>query len=495
MFEIPNIQGSLSNPQDPGPMLKILRSIGVNILRVEVIWSDIAPDPKSRLRPAFNATDPSSYPAANWAPLDRLVNEARGYGIQLDFMATGGAPLWATQTGGPPCGTVGTAPVCFDDVFEPSGSEYGQFVQAVGRRYPSVHFWDPALAPQYFNSSVPVSANIYRGILDAGWNALHATGHGGDTIVVTSLSQDGSAVVGETGTSAPLIFIRTLWCGTSSYTHLSGTAASEAGCPTTKAGYQHPALFQASGVGVHPYPYAGPPTHIDFPTPDGVEFAEIPHLITGLDRLQQLYTPLHKKCKKSHKNGKKSCKRVYGRYKQMAAYNTEYSYQTGYASADNEAQYINWAEYLSYKNQRISSYDQYELKDVSWFHTGLINLDGSLRPSFYSFRLPVWLPVTSTRRRRAIEVWGNARPAYFARLDTGKPQTVWIQWAPGSSGQFRTIKGVRTNAFGYIDKQVKFPGSGQVRLAWQYPPGDSGLQDPLDASPWIYSRATNVSVH
>jgi hypothetical protein len=179
----------------------------------------------------------------------------------------------------------------------------------------------------------------------------------------------------------------------------------------------------------------------------------------------------------------------------MAAYNTEYAYQTGYASPDNEAEYINWAEYLSYKNPRISSYDQYELQDVSWFHTGLINVNGSLKPSFYSYRLPVWLPVTSTRRRRAIEVWGNARPAYFARLDTGKPQTVWIQWAPGSSGQFRAITAARTNSFGFIDKRVKFPGSGQVRLAWQYPPGDSRLRDPLDASPWIYSRVTNITVH
>jgi hypothetical protein len=389
----------------------------------------------------------------------------------------------------------------------PSAGEYGQFVRALATHFRSVHFWElwneanwgPSLAPQYSGSSVPLSAYFYRGLLDAGWNALHATGHGGDTIVATSLSQDGSAVLSATGTSAPLTFIRTLWCGTSSYAHLSGADANQVGCPTTTAGYQqfkaeHPALFQASGVGIHPYPYAGPPTHIDFPTPDGAEFAEIPHLITGLDRLQQLYTPTHRKCTRKGKRHKKVCKRVYGPYKQMSAYNTEYAYQTGYASPDNEAQYINQAEYLSYKNPRIASYDQYELQDVGWFHTGLINVDGSLKPSFSSYRLAVWLPVTSTRRRHAIEVWGNARPAYFARLDTGKPQTVWIQWAPGSSGQFRTITSARTNGFGFIDKQVKFPGSGQVRLAWQYPAGDAGLRDPVDGSPWIYSRVTNIRV-
>src|SRR5436305_8860636 len=72
IFEIPNIQGSVSSPQDPARTLQILRSIGANALRVEVLWSEIAPNASSRVRPAFNAADPNSYPVANWAPLDRL---------------------------------------------------------------------------------------------------------------------------------------------------------------------------------------------------------------------------------------------------------------------------------------------------------------------------------------------------------------------------------------------------------------------------------------
>ena len=184
-------------------MLQIMRSLGVNILQVGVSWSNIAPDPTSRTRPAFNASDPNSYPAANWATIDRIVNEAQSYGIQLDFIVEGGAPLWAAGTGGPPCRSDG---FCYDSTFEPSASEFGQFVQAVGTRYPSVHFWDlwneanwaPSLTPQYLNSSVPISAYVYRGLLDASWNALQATGHAGDTIVASSLSQDGSSALSET---------------------------------------------------------------------------------------------------------------------------------------------------------------------------------------------------------------------------------------------------------------------------------------------------------
>jgi hypothetical protein len=109
--------------------------------------------------------------------------------------------------------------------------------------------------------------------------------------------------------------------------------------------------------------------------------------------------------------------------------------------------------------------------------------------------LPVWLPVTSTPHGRATQVWGHARPAYFARVDTGQPQTVLIQWAPGSSGQFQTVAAVQTDALGYLDTQVKFPASGQVRLAWEYPSTDASLRDPLDPSLWIYSRVTNITVY
>jgi hypothetical protein len=195
----------------------------------------------------------------------------------------------------------------------------------------------------------------------------------------------------------------------------------------------------------------------------------------------------------------------------MAAFNTEYGYRTRpndtasfFTTPNNAAAYINEAEYLSWKNPRIATYDQYELYDEGWFPLGLFfaprsaSCPGTVacpKPSFYSYRLPVWLPATSTPHGRAIEVWGHARPAYFARLDTGQPQKALIQWAPGSSGQFQTVGAVQTDALGYLDTQVNFPASGQVRLAWEYPPGDASLRDPLDPSLWIYSRVTNITVY
>jgi hypothetical protein len=476
MFEIPDLA-----TQNPAGQLQVLRSLGVSIVRVYVAWNAIAPNPSSRSRPAFNAADPNSYPASNWAPFDNLINQASARGIAVDLMPTSPAPLWATSTGAPGCGQVGGFPACFENTFMPSASEYGQFVRALATRYRSVHFWElwneanwgPSLTPQYSGSSFPVSARLYRGLLAAGWTGLQqAGGHSRDTVVASSLSQAGSAHVGQTGTTAPLTFIRTNYCVNPSFRALAGGAARQTGCPTSKKASNRfrgsqPALFKVTGWGIHPYAYSKPPTQLDFPNPNGVAFPQIPNMINTLDRAN----------------------RAYGSRKAMTVYNTEYAYQNGYVSPENGAKFINWGEYLSYKNPRIGSYDQYELTDSSgFFPTGLVSTNGKLKPSFFAYRMPVWLPSTSVRRGKTLEVWGAARPAPFARRATGKAQFAYIQL------NGRTVKAVKiTNGRGYFDVRVKFPRSGQVRIAYQYPNTPS-MADPLDPSQLVYSRTTGITI-
>src|SRR5882757_4970300 len=70
---------------DPSGTLQELRHLGVTMVRLNVRWSFIAPAPTSLTRPNFNAADPNSYPAANWAPYDALVRAAQADGIQLMF--------------------------------------------------------------------------------------------------------------------------------------------------------------------------------------------------------------------------------------------------------------------------------------------------------------------------------------------------------------------------------------------------------------------------
>jgi hypothetical protein len=445
---------------------------------------------------------------------DNIVNTAQRFGIAVDLMPTSGAPLWATKSGTPPCSTLAGNPICFQGTFMPSARLYQQFVQAVATRYRSVHFWEvwneanwgPSLTPQYLHSSVPVSANIYRGLLDAGYSALRGAGHGHDTILFGSLSQDGSApTVGETHTTAPLIFVRTLFCLNNNYRQLTGAGARQAGCPTSKLGFRHfrgahPALFSVSGLGLHPYPAAGkPPNQLDYPNANGAEFAEIPQVIRSLDRVEK----------------------AYGSGKRLSIYNTEYSFATrpnltsaSIATPTQAAAFINQAEYMSWKNPRVATYDQYELVDQGWFPVGLLFPQNTQacpgvvtcpKPSFFSYRLPVWLPVTSTKRGKSLEVWGDVRPARYARVDTGQPQSVQIQYAPNGSNTYQTVKSVRiTNTQGYFDVHVKFPGSGNVRLAWTYPSGDGALTDPIATlagepatllDPQAFSRVTSITLH
>jgi hypothetical protein len=441
----------IANPQQT---LQTFRSLGVNVVRLNLAWQDVAPNANSRSRPGGDLSNPNN--GYNWSRYDQLLSLIRQYGMRVDLLVGGGAPLWATQPGAAsPSPQFGP----FDHVWYPSASDYKNFVTAVARRYSYVNAWElwdepnwgPALSPQ-FNGSTLVSARLFRQLANAGWAALKATGHNRQTVIVGSLSQDGSSHVGQTGTTAPLTFMRALYCVNSRYQPLRGNAAAAIGCPTTKAASRkfrgnNPILFNATGVGTHPYPYAQPPNRAQFPDPNGVEFNEIPHLTDLLDRVN----------------------RTYGSKRRMAAFNTEYGYQVGYVTADKAASYINWAEYLSYKNGRIASYDQFELQDPkNGFATGLISSNNVPKPSYAAYRMPIWIPRTSTRRGRSLEVWGGVRPANNARINTGKAQFVSIQLNSGSG--WTTVKTVKiTNSRGYIDTNVKFPRSGQVRLAWQYP--------------------------
>jgi hypothetical protein len=486
IFEEPSIEDPGVPPAKIAQTLQTLRSLGVDMVRVGINWSAIAPNGNSRTRPNFNASDPNAYPAGAWQTYDRFLSYANQYGMRVDFIVGGPAPLWATQPGAPGCGMVGPAPVCYTNVWKPTASDYGQYIRAVGAHFRSVHFWElwneanwgPSLAPQTQGGTI-VAAGMYRSLLDAGYNGLRSSGHGRDTIAAGNYTQNGSAPPNATNSSAPVPFTRLLYCLNSSYRPLRGGAAQAVGCPTTNAGTRrfrgsHPSLFNITGFGVHPYQVFNPPTKADFPTKTGVEYSEIPNFLNVVDRLQ----------------------RAYGSRKAMAVYNTEYGYQfpQPYGPPRAQATFANWlnlAEYIAWKNPRIGSYEQFGLVDPGWFKIGLISESGTPKLTFYAYRMPIWLPSTSQRRRGALEVWGDVRPAYFA----SSRRTAYIQWARGNSGQFRTIKAARTNSHGYFDVRVKFPSSGQVRIAWQYPPGSSSLYNSLAPSQtWIYSRTTSISV-
>jgi len=252
----------------------------------------------------------------------------------------------------------------------------------------------------------------------------------------------------------------------SSYQELRGAVAAGVGCPTTAAGSrrfrgENPALFDATGVGDHPYPGNQNPVTDGTNDPDFAAFPDLGRLENVLDRVN----------------------RVYGSGRRYSIYNDEYGYITDppshstvggtngghYVSPATAAYYINWAEYLSWKEPRVASYMQYELIDppptagpfYSGFASGLEFYDAKPKATYNAYRLPVYMPATSFSRNAAVEVWGDARPAPFMDSDRDGPQTVDIQL------DGRTLRTVTvTGATGYFDIEMTFPGSGTVRLAW-----------------------------
>lgn len=492
--------------------LQQFRSLGANTIRVIVPWATLAPNPFATRKPNFDATDPNAYPAGVWAPYDAIVQQAKQDGLTVDLTVTGGAPRWAEAQAAPPADT---SPLYI--AWKPNAAAYGQFVEAVATRYsgtftpkgqsaplPRVHFWvifnEPNfgldLGPQATNgSSVATGPMMYRSLLNAGWNALKATGHIHDTILFGEFAARGQSggptshapqgYPGNYAQTKPLIFLRELYCVNTNYQQLRGSAASSIGCPTSAAGSrsfrsQNPALFGASGVGDHPYPGNQNPLTDGRSDPNFAAFPDLGNLESVLDRVN----------------------RVYGSGKKFPIYNDEYGYITkppsaqNYVSPTTAAYYINWAEYLSWKSPRIASYMQYLLEDpppnagaYAGFASGLEFSNGKPKPGYDAYRLPVYMPRTSFTRGSSQELWGDVRPAPFMIADGAGPQTVAVQL------NGKTIKTVTVSgSAGYFDIHLTFPGSGSVRLAWTYPKSDPML--PItDLGKTVFSRSFSIQVH
>jgi hypothetical protein len=479
----------------PAGTLDALRRLGVATVRVSVPWASLSPGASSRVRPPFDAATPAAYPEAAWAPYDAIVRDATSRGISVYLDPTGPAPLWATGAGAP-----GGSPY---SQWKPSASAYGAFVRALAKRYsgsytsagggpplPRVSVWsiwnEPNygvnLAPQAIDySTIEVAPSLYRDLLDAAWSALHETGHGRDTILIGELAPRGITVGDSPGNFSgmvPLRFLRALYCVDSSYRRLRGAPATARRCPpdagsAARFASTHPALFDASGFAAHLYPQGGlPPTFVAPDEPDYADLASVSRLERTLDRLLS----------------------VYASTRRFEIYSTEFGYQTSppekiarTTDPVTAASYLNWAEYLSWRDPRIRSWDQYLITDPPGgnFASGLEFASGVPKPSFFAYRLPIFLPRTTAAHGHPLEVWGCLRPARYAGLDTGAAQKASIQFKLAGAGHsFRTIRKVTvTDPYGYFDVALRFPSSGSVRLAWTYPRGAT-----------IYSRSASVVV-
>ncbi len=467
--------------------LQQLKALGVDRVKVSLVWSLIAPSSNSSQKPSFDATNPAAYPPGAWDRYDRIVQQAQQLGMGVYFQLTPPVPTWAI-----PRGQSGTQGERLGHA--PDGPAFQQFVQAVGTRYsgsynglPRVSFWGIWNEPNFPGWLNPLRARLrgggtellqpplYRRILNAAWSGLQASGHtpAGDTILIGEIANS--------GVQPPADFVRSLYCVGPRLGPLSGKAALGSGCPSkgSRASFiaANPALFNATGFAHHPYSFNAPP---DRPYP-------LRSWITmhNLGSLEGLLNGIFRSYRRLPSGG-------------VPVYLTEFGYESNPPnpfvknSTAQQAEWINEAEYMAYRDSRVRAFNQFELIDSGprphtkpgtrayWgnFQTGLEFLSGKAKPALAAFRLPLWIPVA--RHGQKVAVWGQLRPANHSST-----QTAVIQYLPKGAKQWtHTQQDVvnTTNREGFFFTRVPIPSAGWTRLAWTDP--SSGHT--------FYSRAVRV---
>jgi hypothetical protein len=473
--------------------MNLLHRLGVGVVRLDMNWAAVAPDSPSLHKPAFDGADPNAYPATSWAKYDAIIRGLTTRHIGIDLALIGPPPLWAEGRGAPSPTT--------QPEWKPDAGDYADWVHAVATRYsghftapgasrplPRIDFWSvwnepnigTNLGPEvtHSGSAIEVSPKLYRDLLNGAWSSLQVTGHGHDRVLIGELAPAGvmKGAPGLFNAMAPLRFLRALYCVDAGYRQLRGTEARQRGCPTTPAASarfatQNPGLFKASGFAVHPYGFTSLAPNVRIPNePDYAELAAMPTLESTLDRLQ----------------------RVYRSDTKFPIWSTEFGFITN--PPNNQytitpalaAYYLNWAEYITWQDPRIKSFDNFLITDppgTAVFATGLKTAAGQPKPAFDAFRMPLYLPVTRTAAKHPLLVWGDVRPAPDAARRTHRRQQVEIQFKR-ARGDFATVKTVSLSGpHGYFEVRQVFPASGSVRLRWTYPNGQT-----------VFSRIADITL-
>ena len=423
-------------------VLDLLQGLGVDRIRVTVEWKDIAPNPASTTEPpGFDATNPYDYTLYKyggspgiWNPYDRVIELAEARGIGVDFNVTAPGPLWAMQQA-PVTRQFGSRPA---DHYDPSATDFGQFVQALGTRYsgtyvppapppstttttnplpitiplvtaggrattvtsttpspttsplPRVDYWSmwtepdqPGwLAPQWRTvdgQQVPDSPRIYRALMDAGISGLYVTGHtfSTDTILVGETAPEGAVGAVKVG-------------GHERY--YSETGFYDAMAPMVfiralycvNSNYRRLTGTAASVLGC---PTSGSAQAFVNANPglfDATGFAHHPYFFLfppNYSSPDANFVPIADLGRLER--GLDRMLAAYGVRRQIPIYLTEYGYQTNppdpyqVVSPAEQAVYINEADYMAWRDPRVRSVSQFLLYDAG--------PDAAYPPSSYNY--------------------------------------------------------------------------------------------------------------
>jgi hypothetical protein len=454
------------------------KALGVDIVKIRIDWRYLAPEGASKPG-GFSGENPNEYPADRWAPYDDAIKGIVARGMTPYAMLGGRGPDWATG----------------DGLTNPNSDEFKRFVQAVGTRYagnfgatsgdpaggggglplpaqakpvvetaqaltgtpgiesaqatpalprvaifsvwnePGLSSW---LRPQYDKKGRPQSPRIYRGLVYAARDALSATGHGSDQLLIGELAPS----AGTSSTKVrPLTFLRELACLDAKYKPYTGSAAKARGCDGFTA-------LPGTGLAYHPYTLSGGP---DVPsrTRDEAHIAELSRVTSVLDRLYDR-------------------KRLQA--KRMPVWISEFGFQTdppdefAGSSIKKVPGFMGESEWLAWRNSRVAAYSQYPIVDDNWesgkyggFQSGIRDKSGNPKAAVYAaFERPFFVKL---RGSKAVELFGAVR--------AGAPgQDVTIEQRSGGKGSFKALVTVKLGAQGYfrLVRSISVPTKRQFRF-------------------------------
>jgi hypothetical protein len=416
----------LANPATRTAAFDEISSFGVKSTRIVLLWQNVAPDAPSRVKPDFDATDPTKY---DWSAYDPQIDGAVARGWKVLLTISGPVPRWATNG-------------AKDTVTRPKPKEFQAFVTAAARHFGTKisrwSIWNEPNQPQFLMPQysvakhTPLSPRIYRNLFLAAERGFTAGGLPDAQVLIGETSPRGTGKV-----VAPLTFLRGVFCLDAKY-HKQGDCAE-----LHPAGYAHHAYTTASGPLFKPK------------EPNDVTIGVIGRLVSALD--------------KAAKAGAIPSK--------LPIHLTEFGIQSTPdkiqgVSLARQADYRAIAERLAYQTPRVVAFSQYLLRDdppnpnatseldrFSGFESGLRTNAGKAKPALIGFRLPL----AAFRTGSKVSLWGLVRPASAATQAT-------VQYRSGS-GSFKTLFTVTTDARGYFTKNTTFRSGRRYRLVWTQPDG------------------------
>ena len=454
-----------------------MRSLGVDRVRITASWFLLAPGRETEERPEFDATDPDAYSDSAWVHLDRAVKAVVRSGMKPMLDLAFFAPRWAVKR---PASDG-------DHRWRPSARDFGQFAEAVARRYdggfedpaedgaelPPVRLWTTWNEPNHASFLLPqwerkpgrargwrpASPHIYRRMHEAGYSALKKVDDK-NRVLLGGTSFDGASKRGPRQALAPLHFLRELACVDRRLRPLRRVECR---------GFQP---LQADGYSHHPYSFYTAPSGSD-PNPDNVPIGDLPRLGTALAEL--------------HRRGRIA--------QPLPVYVTEYGYETNPpdptrgVSLDEQATYMGESTYLAWVRPEVRMFAQFLLRDVGpdeaypegsprrWddYQTGLETHDGTPKPAHNAFKLPFWVERAVTDDgTEGLMAFGQVRPGNGPRPMVIEMLAPDGRWTPISSlpvqspSSDQDCPSFATDAQGFFNRFLRLRDGGQtLRAVWQ----------------------------